>query len=612
MRKKTDKNIGLAVWIGGITVLAAALVLLSNLVLGGFYYDLTSDGRYSLDGRTEAFLKDNKQPVAVRLYVSKGLIGQNQALGYYADYVRRLLEEYRRKSGGVISVSVVETVPFASTQAAAEEAGITAFDAGGKKNVYLGASFTNSRGQTAVIPRFLPERQRNVEDDITRTLSILLQDKKPVLGVISPFFKVTGSSSLWGFSSGWPFIEHMKSFGYDIRPLNTDTAVIPKDVDAVLVFYPVRLKDEAVYALDQYLLGGGRIIMVLDAFSDERFRKSGDYEPYASGVEAFLQKKGVKYVSDTLAGDAENSREAVWEGQSKKYPFWLTADAGAKRLFLNHSGFFDYTPQEGFSTEVLASTGGKSAVMPPNAVLGVDMSDMEKSYRTSSEKYPLILLLEGNFASIFDEAQIFANGTQNPQASFLSGSEREGKLLLIADSDMFTTSLWSANPQKKQRFYDEVFISDNVHFLRDMADYLSGGGLAGAEPKAIGRGGRSLDNVFYGYAVDKFALEKTAAMQKLADIQNKIAVLRRQLKAVPVASVKQTKDLEQLRREEIDAQENLRRIAYQTGELHKNLSGYFSFFATGILPLLTVLLVGGVYGAFRLRIKRKAEKHVEA
>lgn len=613
MQKKSDKNIGLAVWIGGISVLSAALILLSNLFLGGIYYDLTSDGRYSLDSGTEDFLKQNKQPVAVRLYLSKDLIGQNQVLGYYAGYVRRLLEEYQRRSSGTIDLSIVEVVPFASSQAAAETAGIKAFDSeSDNKYLYLGASFTNSSGQTLTIPQFLPQRQKNIEDDLTRILSVLTNGKRPVLGVISPVFKIAGNSVWLNTFSDWPFIGQMKGWGYDIRPLKADNAAALDGVDAVLVFYPVNLKANTLYALDQYLLNGGRIIMVPDAFSDEYFRNAADYVPYDSGLKEFLQNKGIAYVSNMLAGDLDNSRELVAGGQKKKYPFWLTAKAGKKTLFLNHSGFFNYTPQEGFSTKVLSETGLNGAQMPAVSVLDADIGNIDGIYEKSSGKKPLVLLLEGNFTSVFDEPQVVLANTPDYASLFLEKSKNEGKLLLVADSDMFNAPLWNGNLKRGQGLYEADFISDNVHFLRDMADYLTNSGLAGAEPKSVNIKSRSLSDVFYKYAADGYEQEKTEISESLAEIREQAAVLRAKLSSAPVASVKQTKDLEQLTRDEIEKQESLRRISYQTDERYKNLMSYFSFFMIGILPLLMVLLSGGCYELYRSRAKRKAERYVNA
>ena len=613
MQRKSDKNIGLAIWIGGISVLSAALILLSNLFLDGVSYDLTSDGRYSLDSRTKDFLKQNKQQVAVRLYLSKDLIGQNQALGYYAGYVRRLLEEYQRKSGGTIDLSVVEVVPFASSQVAAETAGITAFDSeNGEKYLYLGASFTNSSGQTMTIPQFLPNRQKNIEDDLTRILSVLTAAKRPVLGVMSPVFKIAGNSVWQNGLSDWPFIKQIQGWGYDIRLLKAGKAAAFAGVDAVLVFYPVNLRGDTLYALDQYLMNGGKIIMVLDAFSDEYFRKTADYEPYNSGLEQFLRHKGVVYANNMLAGDLDNSRELVANGQEKKYPFWMMAKAGKKTLFLNHSGFFNYVPQKEFSTKVLSETGQNGAVMPAAAVLNVDTGNIDDIYKKSSEKMLLVLLLEGNFTSVFDEPQAVLADTPDYASSFLEKSKKEGKLLLVADSDMFNAPLWNGNLKRGQGLYEVDFISDNIHFLRDTADYLTDNGLFGAEPKPVNIKSRSLSDVFYKYAADGFAPEKKKISENLAEILEKAAALREQLRLAPVASVKQTKDLEQLTREEIEMQEDLRRISYQTDERGKNLISYFSFFMVGILPLLAVLSAGGCYELFRLKAKRKAERYVDA
>lgn len=610
MQRQLDKNLGLVVWCGGIVIVAAALILLANLMFGGLGGDVTADKRYSLDAKTISFLTTNKEPITVRLYIAKNLAEQNPRLGQYADYVRRLLSEYQRKSKGIIDVSVVETVPFLNSQAAAEKAGIKAFDFGDERQyLYLGASFTNGKGQTLTIPKFLPEREKNIEDDITRILSSLVTDKKPVLGVVSPFFKVAGGL---GGSGNRPFVEQLKGFGYQVKSLGRAISFVPEGIDAVLVFYPYRLSKETVYALEQYLLSGGNIMIVFDAFSEERFRESGQYEVYDSGLSAFLQNKGVEYVSHLLVGDRANNREFVLDGKKVNYPFWLKVSSDSGDLTLNHSGYFKYQNQENFAIKVLAETGEDSVLIKTSQVADVRVENLEKYYENSSGKYPLALLLEGIFQSTFDKTDVLTlRGGQN-RSNFLSGSAKVGKLFLISDADMFDVFMWDGNAAAKHDFYETFFVSDNMYFVRDALDYLTENAYVGVKSKNTGLNKDSLAAVFRRYAENSFARERRELAKRLFDLQDRINILQAKVYTMPVSSVKQSKDLEQLRREQIDTEYKYRQVLYLTEERAQTLKSWFLFLMTGCFPVAAVLMLGGIYIWYRNMLKRKAEKDVNA
>ena len=54
--------------------------------------------------------------------------------------------------------------------------------------------------------------------------------------------------------------------------------------DVVLVFYPLGLDKIALYALEQYLLRGGNVIVMLDSFAEERFIGKNKYFSYKKQI----------------------------------------------------------------------------------------------------------------------------------------------------------------------------------------------------------------------------------------------------------------------------------------------------------------------------------------
>ena len=215
-----------------------AFNILFFLMFGDFNVDLTKDKKFSLSDETINFLDNNEQLINVRFYVSKDLQSKNPKLGEYAEYIRKILVEYKNQGNGFIELTMVDVVPFENSQAEAEKANVNAFDFGdGVEYQYLGASFSNVYGRTLSISNFYPERKNVVEDDITRLLSIVTKKRKPYLGIISSLFNVADESNPAKVGRKWPFVDNMKAFGYEVVPLRDTTPVIDENIDVVLLLY---------------------------------------------------------------------------------------------------------------------------------------------------------------------------------------------------------------------------------------------------------------------------------------------------------------------------------------------------------------------------------------
>lgn len=621
MSLRLGKNIKLVYMGVGIAVLTAALIFCLNLVVGG-YWDVTDDDRFGLDKDTVKWLEDNKCGVNIRFYVSKDLAQKDVALAGYADYVRRLLAEYQRRSNGQIKVSAAEVVPFTSSQTEAERAGVKEFAApDNKKYVYLGLSFTDENGRTLAIPQLAPERRDELESDITRLLSVLTANRRPRLGILSPYFRAAEQKNPLRYAENLPFVDQLETLGYDVVSLSKTSPFVPEGIDAVLVFYPLNLEEEALYALDQYLMWGGKVMVMMDVLAEERFKEKEMFIGYNSGLQRLLKNAGVLYREDVLAGDNSNSRELMLSGHFIKYPFWLivTNDGiaehpvmkGTKKLFLNHSGFFEYTPQQNLRTTVLFSTGENSGALPAVKAINLTYDGLLKDYLLTDKRYPLALLIEGKFKSLFDrpivsDAQILAE-----MPPFLSLPLKEGTLLLVGDSDMAAAALWDAKAGQKHDVFAAATLSDNMRFIESALDYLTQSGYVTVARKSDEKPRLNMSDVFYRLAAGAYQPQKKAIADELAEIRHQITEAKERLAALALPSAKQIKNLEELQRTEADKENELRRIAYLTEERYQDYLSWFAVAVIGGLPLFWVLLVWGVYRIYECRVRRRAGEYVK-
>ena len=596
-------------------VLLFALNLLFSLLFGGFYFDITNDKRYTLTSETKKFLEDNKEPINIRLYVSNNL--KNDELSQYAKYLRKLFDEYVKNSKNKLELIVVEVKPFTNTQAQAEKAEVKEFDFGdGVKHQYLGASFSNSKGRTIAISNFWPNRKPFVEDDITRVLSVLASRNRPVLGVMSPYFKVVESKHSLSSVGSWPFVKQLELAGYEIVRLSETSFSIDNRIDAVLVFYPMNLDVIGKYAIDQYLMRGGNVIVMLDSFAEERFKEKEDFFGYNSGLKDFLANVGVDYLENIVVGDNENGRSIVLDGNLVQYPFKILVKgdnikkhnvmAGVNQLFVNHSGFFDFKKVDNIETNVLFATSEQSGVILAKNIADISYDNLIKNYETTEYVYPLALMLEGKFKSLYTEPLYETDTALQQMPPFLSIPLKKAKLALIADVDMMSEIFWNANADGKTEGYSIVYSSDNFKFLRNLVDYMTESGFIGIANKRLVNGYNSLSKVFFNIATALYAKQKRNIEEKLVEIRHNI-LLRQEQYGVNVVSVKQVKDIERLRREELDVMQQLRKITYQTKEAYDSYLVFFAVLMIGVFPLLLTVLIWGIYYIYSRWVKRLAE-----
>lgn len=621
MLKVNVKKVGefSALVLSGIIFLLA-FNLLFFLMFGDFNVDLTKDKRFSLSDDTIEFLDNNENPVNIRFYVSKDLQAKNPKLNEYAEYIRKVLVEYKNK--GNIDLTMVDVVPFENSQAEAERAGIKPFDFGdGVEYQYLGASFSNVYGRTMSIPNFYPERKDIVEDDITRLISIVSQKRRPTLGVVSSLFNVADENNPTKNSADWPFISNMKALGYKVVSIRDTTPVIDENIDALLVLYPLNINTAFTYALDQYLLKGGSVVMMFDAFSEERFRDLDKYYGYRSGMLEFLKKHGVLYYEDLLVGDTSSCRDVVMDAKKVKYP--LKIDITGKMLanhpinknidkvFYNHGSYFKHNKTDGLVASVIAKTTNSSGLMLAEKMTDLGYEDLLKNYLYTDEEYTLALLLEGEFRPYYPYPPINDEELLTRLPLYIGKAQKPGKLLLIGDADIVNESLWNANVGVKNGIYDITYSSGNLRFLRNIFDYMSGSGFTNVKRKNTFEQNNNLVNVFAEMSVDYFKDKRQEISQRLTKIKEQKFSLEETKSDVELLSIKKIKGKEQLMRDEIELNNDIKKVTYLTGEKYKFFMSAFSVLIIVIIPLLMGLSAFGIYVMYNRMMVKKAKEYVD-
>ncbi len=285
-----------------------------------FRIDVTDQQVYSLSDGTKATLAKLHQPVTIKLYFSRiaALNAPDQIQFYttYYNFVKTLLEEYVRVSHGMLKLELIDPVSFSDDGEDAMRYGLKRFMLSEEENFFFGAVLTTGFGVVKQIPFFAPDRDNFVEYDLTRLIDSAMTRTKKRVGILSSLpvmgddaggylaqMKLMQGQSL---APAWKIVQQLQQ-RYEVTSVPVDTDTIA-DVDILLVIHPKDLPESALFAIDQFVVGGGRALFFVDPYSfvdqpDPAQGQQAQFAPRNSDLNRLLRTWGVEMEEEKFAGD---------------------------------------------------------------------------------------------------------------------------------------------------------------------------------------------------------------------------------------------------------------------------------------------------------------------
>ena len=257
-------------------VVALALFLTVNIIanqgLTSMRLDLTEHKLYTLSAGSRNILGQLVEPVTIRLYFSSKGFADIPPLLNYGKRVRDMLEEYAARGQGKIKLQVIDPEPFSEAEDEAVAFGVNPvpLSAGGGQG-YLGVVGSNATDDVQLLPLLSPEREDALEYELTKMIYTLAHPKKRVIGVIStlpvlaaPADPMTGQQD----AQDWTSFVLLKEL-YDIKEMTPEVTSIDKSVDTLIVVHPKELPAATLYAIDQFVLKGGKAMIFVDPLAEQ-------------------------------------------------------------------------------------------------------------------------------------------------------------------------------------------------------------------------------------------------------------------------------------------------------------------------------------------------------
>src|SRR5690242_2362883 len=328
--------------VAGAALVCIALMLVSvNIIATRFFtwrLDLTREHLYTLSRGTLNTLAKIDEPITLRFYYSTHLADEVPSYGVYAQRVRKLLDQYVAAADGKIRLEVYNPLPFSDAEDRAVAFGLQGvpLDAAGEQ-VYFGLAATNSTDDQQVIAFFQPERERFLEYDLTKLVHSLAFPKKTVVGLIS---SLPLEGDMMAMMRGHPaepmaVMEQLQQLD-TVKPLAANIDAIPPDIDVLMLVHPQNLSEKTLFAIDQFVLKGGKALVFVDPLSELQASHPSQLNPpgspTASNLEQLFKSWGFEVPAKTVAGDRRDAQRVgvpVPRGGSRPldYIAWLNLKA---------------------------------------------------------------------------------------------------------------------------------------------------------------------------------------------------------------------------------------------------------------------------------------------
>ncbi|HUW20247.1 MAG TPA: GldG family protein [Sedimentisphaerales bacterium] len=300
----------------GIIVFCA--VSICQNVGGALRADITDQKLYTLSAGTRAIVGKLNQPIKLKLYYTRTAArkapDQIRFYNNYYYFVEALLREYARASRGMINLEVIDPRPYSDQEEEALRYGLRRFPITDEESFFFGLVLQTEFGVVKTIPFFSPDRQNFIEYDISHLIDTAITREKRRIGVLSSLpvmgEDVSGYMAYLRQVQGqppsppWTIVQQLQQ-QYSVTKVEREVEEI-KDVDILLVIHPKDLPEKTLFAIDQFVLKGGRAIICVDPrcladnVRDPMGRQTG--EP-GSELNKLLRTWGVEMPADTFAGD---------------------------------------------------------------------------------------------------------------------------------------------------------------------------------------------------------------------------------------------------------------------------------------------------------------------
>jgi len=473
-----------------------------------FRVDLTEEKLFTLSDGTKKIISKLENPVNFRFYRSRSDNRMPVQLAGFAERIRDLLDEYVKNSNGKITIEEFDPTPDSDAEDAAALDGISGQAMPDGEKLYLGLAVT-CLDKTVTIPFFFPHEEAITEYKITSAIDEAVSaDKKKKIGIITELPILGGPMAMFmrrnPRDDTWLIASELKR-RFEIIQIKSDEEEIPKDLSALLIIHPKNISEKTLFAIDQYLMAGGKLLIALDSYCITESRNNPQammgqpVPPGSSNIPKFLEKWKIEFSDTKVVADLNNSMRNINSPNAEVYPTVLDfrnfaeknsdpAISNINHVNMVYAGCFTGSPAEGLKLEKIIKASDNSALVD-SFLAEVGNDQVMKGFKKDMTEKILVAKLSGKFKTTFPDGKPQSNNDKPAESENAQGKDDkkventekpklltespETVVILISDVDMFADDFCV----QKQNFLGTTIIqpfNDNLVLLQNIIEQLSG------------------------------------------------------------------------------------------------------------------------------------------
>jgi len=623
-----------------LAVLFVAVNVLASFTLTAQRVDLTADKLYSLSPATQRVLDEIEEPVTLRLFYSKRLGTQVPAYGIYAERVQDVLREYVDRSDGKVVLEIYDPTPFTPVEDRAVSYGLQQIPLeGADGTVFFGLAGSNTTDDVETIPFIQPDREAFLEYDLTKMIYSLSTGSIGKVGIIGSL-KIDGDVRMGQMGRPEqipPMVvsERIREV-LDVETLPIDIQKIPDDVSILLVAHPKALPPRTLFAIDQYILAGGKAAIFVDPYAEsEAGPMSGGplAAPPSSTLGPIFEAWGLEMPIDKVVGDRFAARRiGAADGRSfvTYIPWLLLRGPNLDRqspitsqidsLAVASAGYLKAKDGADIRLTPLVTSSPGSMLIDVARLSGAtpEPEKLLREYVAGPERFVIAAMVTGNVRTAFPDGRppLAEDQDDDPSAVFdtvLTASTTPIQAIVVADSDVLTDRFWV---QFREFYGRRVAVpgAGNGDFVANALDALTGSSAL-LDLRGQGSSYRPFEVIeqIKREADRKFQAKEQELRETLADTQKKLDALRNREASTggPVAlSADERGQVQEYQRQILRLRSELREVQRSLREDVERLETKVLFANIALMPIV-VAVFAVVLAVWRIR-RRARRAAVEA
>jgi ABC-type uncharacterized transport system involved in gliding motility auxiliary subunit len=365
------------------------------------------------------------------------------------------------------------------------------------------------------IPFLDPRQEPTLEYEVARAIAAVTTLEKPVIGIMAGL-PVFGTPQMppqmmqqMPQQNPWIFVQELRN-RFEVREIALDIEEIPADVNMLILLHPNEITPDAKYAVDQFLMRGGKLAVFVDPFAfvstflqPQNQMMMGVPPGGTSNLPELFAAWGVEFSNQVVADRSLRTMLGGPGGQPEEMPGVLSlteqnlntddvVTADIDSLVMLFSGAITPKEMDGLSHTVLARSTDQSMLVDAFRAQRESEAILNE-FEPSGRKMPLVVRLNGRFQSAYaappaaeEEADADAENAEDdategegeaeeeqPETPHLAASQEESTVFIVGDVDF----LFDAFAVEIQQILGQQLIyprNGNLSLALNIVDQLAG------------------------------------------------------------------------------------------------------------------------------------------